>query len=97
MNDRNQPCACGSGIKTKKCCNSPAAHARRREEARLAQQRAFDDAREARRLRAEADEAHFQKTGQRIKRVSSGLLVAAMLGSLMAPPAKTACADETKP
>lgn len=32
MNQRNKPCACGSGKKTKKCCGSEAAKSQRYQE-----------------------------------------------------------------
>lgn len=31
MNGRNQPCQCGSGIKSKRCCETPAKQAARKQ------------------------------------------------------------------
>jgi hypothetical protein len=41
MNNRNQPCACGSGSKTKRCCQSPEAQAKRAAEAKAARLEAY--------------------------------------------------------
>jgi hypothetical protein len=41
MNNRNQPCECGSGKKTKRCCQSPETLAKRAEEVKAARLEAY--------------------------------------------------------
>jgi len=57
MNNRNQPCECGSGKKTKRCCQSPEAHAKRAEEAKAARLAAY----QARQEQLQKDREEYRK------------------------------------
>lgn len=71
--ERNQPCPCGSGLKTKKCCESAEAQTAR-----------FKEARERRRIEAEerAEQRRMEREAFRKKTegrpVSPAMLITAM-------------------
>lgn len=56
MNNRNKPCACGSGLKTKRCCGDEAALCKKRRDEALAW---VQKAREERRFRPRRQSSLF--------------------------------------
>ena len=82
---RNQPCPCGSGIKTKRCCSDPVKIA-----AKFAHQKAAAQAEHEKRLAAYREEIRQEKYIRRPSRLGmSGICLIAAAMSLGIPAGRT--------
>ena len=80
--DRNKPCVCGSGIKSKRCCDT----AEKRTAAKVAYEEAQQKARYERQAQLLAESKHLAERGYVRRPRMFGLMLAAAMCAGSIPP-----------